>query len=184
MSEILEVDDVLEADAALPLQRAEELEVVLLGEAGDLRHAPLRPAARVHEVGRDGNGHLGVQTAPVEARYGDLLAGGADDDVVLLGALEHGAVLAPDLRHHAPPPPHPGGRGHEPLEGLPDVDGGADEERHLEEGDLQHPDADVVDRPVPQHRVQLLGPETLEVLHDAGPQLDHVVPVEAGPSLH
>ena len=39
------------------------------------------------------------------------------------------------------------------------------------------PDADMVDTAVAQTRVQLLGPQHLQVLHDEGPELDDVVSV-------
>ena len=181
MSEVFVVDDVLQPDPLLMLQHSEELQVVLLGQSWDLRHSPLLRAVRIDKVGSDGYRHLSVQTLPPETFDRNLSASSADDDVVLLEALEDAPIGTPDLGQDTPPLPVT--RGLETQEALSDVDCCAEDQTELEKYELQHPDADVVHRSISKLRVELLGPQSLQILHHKGPELDHVVPVHVVPGL-
>jgi hypothetical protein len=61
----------------------EEVQVVLLADAGDLPDLSLLPRAAVDEVCGDGDRQFRVQTSPVEALDRDLTAGGDDQEVEL-----------------------------------------------------------------------------------------------------
>ena len=63
------------------------------------------------------------------------------------------------------------------LDKIPDVNIGTNNESHLQKCHLQHFDADVVDRSISKTRIQLLGPETLQIFHDKTPELDDIIPV-------
>jgi hypothetical protein len=61
----------------------EEVQVVLLPDAGDLPDLCLLPRAAVDEVSGDGDRQFRVQTSPVEALDRDLTAGRDDQEVEL-----------------------------------------------------------------------------------------------------
>ena len=182
VSNVSVVDDVLQSDPRLGLHLFEELQVVLFGQAGYLLDLPLGAGVGVDEVCRDSNRHLAVQTLPREPPDRDPPAGGGDDHVVLLPPGDGDPVLPPHLGHGQPAPAFRGRD--EGREGLSSADSGSQDEDHLEEDHLEHPDADVVDRPISELRVELLGSKTSEVLHDEGPELDHVVPVHGVSGLN
>ena len=109
-------------------------------------------------------------------------AGGADYDVELLHTVEDGPVTTLHLRHHTPT--LPSSRGGKTEETLPDVDGRPQQERNLQEDQLEYPDGNVVHRAISKLRVELLSSQTFQIFHDESPEFDDIVPVHVRSGLY